>query len=421
MKKNHIPKRYFFMLTAFFITLLLYIDRVCISSAEGAISSSLGLDKTQMGWVMASFALGYALFQIPGGWFADRYGPRRTMAVIVSIWSAFTALTGAAWNYVSILVFRFIFGAGEAGAFPTNSRAAINWIPLKERGIFQGINFSGSRVGAAFALPLVAYMIEALGWRPTFFILGAVGVMAAIAWFLLFRDDPVDHPAITEVEKAYIKENRQKIDPGAKKQNIAMAKIFRSKNVWLLMGQYVASNFIFFFCLTWLFPYLKEKYNLEMVEAGFYSMFPLIAGAVGNWTSGAFVDFIYRRGNWPWSRKLPAITGFVLVIAGLVATLYMEDVTGAIVCLSIAIFGADMSISPSWSTCMDVGKEHSGKVSGTMNMAGNLGSFVTALAFPYLLEWTGDEKAFFYIASVFSFLAILCWLNIKPNKPINNE
>ena len=184
------------------------------------------------------------------------------------------------------------------------------------------------------------------------------------------------------------------------------------------MGQYFSSNFTFFFCLTWLFPHLKIKYNLEAVEAGFYSSAPLILGALGNWFSGWMVDFIYRKDRWELSRKVPAIIGFSLATIGIIASIYMNEVTGAVIFISIAVFGADMTLSPSWSTCVDVAKEHSGAVSGTMNMAGNLGSFFTALAFPYMLSMTGSDIPFFLLAAALNLLAIPMWLAVKPQIPL---
>ena len=147
-------------------------------------------------------------------------------------------------------------------------------------------------------------------------------------------------------------------------------------------------------------------------------MMPLIAGAVGNWVSGALVDYIYRTGRWKWSRRTPAILGFSLVIIGILVSLYMETALGAVLWLSVAIFGADMTLSPSWSFCMDIGQEDSGKVSGMMNMAGNLGAFATALAFPYLQAWTGSNEPFFYVAAVLAGIAIFCWLKMDPGKEV---
>jgi ACS family glucarate transporter-like MFS transporter len=170
--------------------------------------------------------------------------------------------------------------------------------------------------------------------------------------------------------------------------------------------------------LTWLFPHVKKTYELNAVDAAFYAAAPLVAGALGNWFSGWLVDKIYKSGKWQLSRKLPAMIGFFLAATGLIASLYMNSVNGAIFFVSIAIFGADMTLPPSWSFTVDVGRKNAGGVSGTMNMAGNVGSFVTALAFPYLLAWTGSPVPFFIVASILNAMAIGLWLMTKPDKPI---
>ncbi len=427
-----IPSRFLFVSGTFSLSLLLYIDRTCISVAKGPIAESLQLSDQQMGWVFSAFALGYALAQAPSGYLADRFGPRLILTSIVSIWSLFTALTGAAFNYISLLVYRFLFGVGEAGAFPSMARATFSWIPLKERGLVTGINFSGSRLGAAFALPLMAWLITATGWRATFFILGGIGVIWAVAWWFLFKDEPENHPGVSEEEKAYILENRQK---AVKTENKLKASIvLKSPNMWYTMVQYFCSNFTFFFCLSWLFPYVKETYNIGTMEAGWLAALPLIGGALGNWFSGYLIDFIYGKGHWVLSRRLTAIIGFALAVIGLIGSLQMETAYGAIIMLTIAIFGADMTLSPSWSFCVDIGNKNAGVVSGTMNMAGNVGSFVTTLAFPYLTAWfagsalVGEDQLFatktepfFYIAALLNALAIIMWLLMTPKKPLLKE
>ncbi|MEM1360028.1 MAG: MFS transporter, partial [Bacteroidota bacterium] len=192
--------RYFVAAGMFLLALLLYVDRVCISVAKESIAGDLALSDKEMGWVLSIFALGYALFQVPSGLMADKFGPRKVLTGIVTIWSALTALTGAAWNFVSLLLVRFAFGAGEAGAFPGMARATYSWIPLRERGMITGLNFSGSRLGAAFALPFVAWLITDFGWRNAFLILGGIGVAWAVAWWFSFRDRPEDHPALSKKE-----------------------------------------------------------------------------------------------------------------------------------------------------------------------------------------------------------------------------
>ncbi|UZO79778.1 MFS transporter [Aquimarina sp. ERC-38] len=415
-EKKYFPRRYFMVLGTFLLALLLYIDRVCISVAKEPISGTLNLNDKQMGWVLAAFSLGYAFFQTPSGMLSDKLGPRKVLSVIVAVWSGFTALTGAAWNFISLLVVRFLFGAGEAGAFPGMSRAIYSWIPLQERGLVTGINFSGSRLGAAFALPLVAWMIDDFGWRTSFVILGCIGVVWAGAWFLLFRDNPEEHSGISEDEKDFIIATRQQNETEKTTEKISMAILLRSKNMWLAMGQYFCSNFTFFFALTWLFPHVKTAYNLDTIEAGFYTSIPLIFGALGNWTAGAMSDRIFKNGNWDRSRIFPASLGFLLAAIGLIGSIYMNNVVGAIIFLSLAIFGADMTLPPSWSFCVDIGKENSGAVSGTMNMAGNIGAFLTALAFPYLQSWTESTTPFFIVGAILNIIAIILWYNMKPQK-----
>lgn len=414
--KGHFPKRYLMVLGTFLLALLLYIDRVCISVAKEPISETLGISDKQMGWVLAAFSLGYAFFQTPSGILADRFGPRKILAGIVAIWSGFTALTGAAFNFTSLLIVRFLFGAGEAGAFPGISRAIFSWIPLKERGIVTGINFSGSRLGAAFALPFVAWLISDFGWRATFFILGGLGIIWAVAWYWLFRDNPEEHQGISDVEKEFIRTTRQEKESLPTKEKIKFDQLAKSKNMWLAMGQYFCSNFTFFFALTWLFPHIQSEYQLETIEAGFYTAVPLVFGAFGNWFSGWLIDRIFKKGLWKKSRALPASIGFALAAIGLLGSNFAGDALTAVLFLSVAIFGADMTLPPSWAFCVDIGKKHSGAVSGTMNMAGNIGAFITALIFPYLLDWTGSTTYFFVIGAILNLLAIGLWQSMMPQK-----
>lgn len=410
--------RHFVALGMFLLALLLYIDRVCISVAKDPIAGELELSDKAMGWVLSIFALGYALFQVPSGLMADRHGPRKVLTSIVSIWSVLTAFTGAAWNFTSLFMTRFLFGAGEAGAFPGMSRAIFSWIPIKERGLIIGLNFSGSRLGAAFALPLVAWLITDYGWRSTFFILGFIGLIWAILWWISFRDTPEEHPALSEQETQEIIATRQQVDE-SNTEKLSTKQLLASKNMWSAIGQYFCSNFTFFFALTWLFPYLKTKYQLETLEAGWYATAPFVAGAIGNWLAGISIDSIFKKGKWNQSRKLPAMIGFALAAIGLIGSLYMNTPLGAVIMLSIAILGADMTLPPSWALCVDIGKKNSGAVSGTMNMAGNLGSFLTALAFPYLQSWTNSDNTFFYTAAALNVIAIFLWWRVKADKGLS--
>jgi ACS family glucarate transporter-like MFS transporter len=418
--KAKLPFRILLVLFTFILTVILYVDRACISTAKQSIMADLELTVTQFGWVMAVFTLGYALFQAPSGLWADKYGPRIVLSGIVAVWSVLTAFTGLTWNYLSMLITRFLFGAGEAGAFPALSKVSFNWYPLKERGIVQGINFSGSRLGAAVAMPLVALLITSIGWRHTFLLFGVLGVVYAVFWYMLFRNKPEESKLVSAAEMDYIVKNRQQISTNAEK-SLSFKSILSSPNVWLAMGQYVSSNFTFFFTLTWMYPFIQGKFDIDPVEAGLYASIPLIAGAFGNWVSGFLVDFIYKKGKIRLSRSLPAIVGFVLAASGMFMVTISDSMVVSVVWMAMAVFGADMTLSPSWSFCIDIGKEHSGTVSGIMNMAGNLGAFITVIAYPYLFKWTGSNVPFFITCSILSLLAVVMWFFMNPEKTISNR
>ena len=420
MLKTKFPIRYVFVLFTFALTLLLYIDRVCISYSKVEIAHDLHLSDKQMGWIMSLFAIGYALGQLPAGALIDKYGPRKVLSGIVGIWSLFIAATGAAWNFGSLAIMQFLFGSGEAGAFPGIARGVYSWIPSKERGIVNGINFSGSRIGAALAMLILSAVISSLGWRLTFLCFGLVGMGWALIWYIWFRDSPEMHRWVSDQEKEFIINSRPQLTK-SENNKITLKHLFSSTNVWLAMWQYMCSNFIFYFCLMWMLPMLRTKYNLTLQSAGVLAMLPFLAGAIGNLISGSLIDFLYKRTSLTISRRIPAIIGFSLVVIGLLMSMNQESPQILILWFSVAILGADMTLSPSWSFCIDIGKKNSGIVSAAMNMAGNIMSAISVLLFPYLIAWTGSDKSFFYVAAVLNFLAIIAWLFMKPEKSIVNK
>jgi MFS transporter, ACS family, glucarate transporter len=390
--------RYLVVAALFVLSLITYIDRAAISSAKGPMVEDLGLSDAQMGLVFSAFALGYAAAQIPSGWFADRIGPRRALALVVIAWSALTSLTGAMTRLGPLLTVRFLFGVAEAGAFPGSARVFYNWLPASERGIANGILFSGALLGGAMAFPFYAWLLNAYSWRGAFYILGIPGLIWAIGWLTWFRDHPrrpIVHDTVTMASTQ------------------PLGTMLRSRGMLLAMAQYFAGNFTFYICISWMHPYLLEQYGLTQGQAAGYAMVPLVVGASANWVAGFIVDALYRSPFRAWSRRLPGVAGFVLATAGVLWVSVANDPTSAIVGFAVATFGVELTISPSWSYCLDVGGTRSGAVSAAMNMAGNFGGFVSTNAFPLLRRLTGKPVAYFQAAALLNLAAILCWWSMR--------
>jgi len=398
----------------FFHSVNTYMDRACIASAVDYIKRDLNISGQMMGLVLGIFAVGYALFQVPSGWIADHLGPRKALTIVVAVWSVFTALTGAARSALQMLTLRFLFGVGEAGAFPGATQAFYRWLPARDRGLAHGINFSGSRLGAAFSLFLMPWLIRQIGWRWTFAVNGLIGVIWAIVWLLWFRDNPKDNPKVNQEELDYIETGRVSDFKATVKSSFA--EVFTSLNMSLAMVQYFASNVTFFISLTWLPSYLKDQWP-DDPRAIYLSAVPLIFAAFANWIAGTMVTQLFKRGFHVGSRRLTAIVGFSLGVTGLLLATQTSDLYVFVLWFSLATFGVDMTLSPSWAFCNDIGGANSGAVSGSMNMVGNIGAALSAITFPFLLnEDTGSANAFFCTAAGLNFVAIVAWCVMNPNR-----
>ena len=419
-------QRFVLVFLLFLHTVNTYMDRVCISAAKGAMQKDIsGLDDQMMGYVFGIFAIGYALFQIPAGWFSDRAGPRRALTIVVIIWSIFTALSGAVYTAISLLVVRFLFGAGEAGAYPGATRALYSWLPAKERGIGQGIFHSGARVGAALSLLVMPWVIDVIGWRMTFVCNAVVGLVWGAVWWLWYRNEPSEHAKVNEAELQMIREGLE--EEARTETKVPYIQVVTSANVLLAMFQYAASNITFFISITWLQPYLRKTWGEEY---GYLASLPLLCGAVALWISGYAVTYLHKLGMPVMSRRLPAMVGYSLGAFGLLLCTQAAEANSVwvfIACFSLATFGVEMTLSPSWAFCMDIGGSRSGAVSAAMNMVGNMGAAVSAVAFPYFVsnvtipmiaEKTGTANSFFVFAAGMNALAVVAWLFMNPGREL---
>jgi len=397
------------------VSFLTILARVGISGAKLEMAHDLGIGDVSFGLVFGAFALGYAVFMVPSGLMADHWGPRKSLAFSVFFWSLFTLFTGLATGIVALICIRLLFGVAEAGVFPQATRALHNWTLPQERGLALGLLNMGSRLGAAFGLAISPISVERLGWRHSFALLGIVGVIWAVIWFCWFRDRPRGNSgSIATDTGGAIKEQTQ--IPARKK--FPLRAFLSSRNFYLITYQYFASQFTFFICLTWLLPFAKTRYGISSSQAGIYSSIPLYCGALAMWIGGTAVDRIYRTGRWKLSRTLPSAAGFALSSVIILLAPYMHSVGWFIACFALATFGLDLTISPSWTVCCDVGGRYSGTLSAAMNTSGALGSLVSSFLFPLFMKWTGSIAIYFCAAACLNLIAVVSWIYIEPSHPL---
>lgn len=396
----------------FALSIITYIDRVCISSAAGAIRTEIGLTPSQMGWVFSAFTLAYAVFEIPSGWLGDVIGPRKVLMRIVLWWSAFTMATGLAWNYSSLVVCRFLFGIGEAGAFPNMSRSLARWFPARERGTAHGVMFMGSRAGGALTPPLVVFIIGIAGWRESFWIFGILGIIWSAFWWRWFRDDPGQHPAVSAEELAVIREDAE---PDRRVQ-LPWRSLLNLNLLWICL-MYFCYGYSLYFYLTWMPTYLKDARGFSDQLVGIIHGLVLLAAAIATLLGGRLTDVLVRRYGIRISRSIGAITLPFSGIALAGAALTRNDVMSAVL-LALGAGAGDLCLSTCWAICHDVGKDASGTVTGCMNTFGNLGGTLSPLVVGYSVQWWGSWSIPLLIASCVSVIGGVLTLLIDSRKQL---
>jgi len=370
-----------------------------------------------MGLAFAAFAWAYALFEIPGGWLGDKFGPRKVLMRVVLWWSFFTAATGWVWNLASLLSTRFLFGAGEAGCFPNLARMFTNWLPRQERSRAVGLMWLSARWGGAFTPLLVVWVFSFMSWRSGFALFGAIGIVWAAGFYWWFRDNPRDHKSVNAAELELLGD-RQENSRG--ELNVPWDKLLRSRTVWLLWLQYFCFSYGWYFYITWLPTYLKDGRGVEMTKGALLAGLPLFFGGIGSMFSGWLAAWLVRhRYDLARIRRRLACVGFIGAAGMLVLSPYIADPVLAMVAMGLASFALDLAIPCSWSTCMDVGGRYAGTLSGSMNMAGNLAGGVAPVAVGYILECTGHNWLItFWISAAIYILGSLCWIWIDSVTPL---
>lgn len=401
-----------------FMYMITYVDRVNISTAAPFIKDDLGLSNTQLGLALSAFAIPYAFFQIFGGMLGDRFGPRKVLGVVGLMWGIATIATGFVSGLASLFAARLALGFGEGASFPTATHAMAKWLPPERRAFGQGITHSFSRLGNAIAPLLIAALIAWWGWRESFWIVGAVSLIWVFFWVRYFRDNPKDHPKMTQKEldelPAY-----QTADASSTKDPIDWPLLLRRVlPVTLIDFCYGWSLWVY---LTWIPSFFADQYHLELAKFALFTTLVLIAGVVGDTAGGLISDKLMQRtGNLRFARRSVLVVGLLGSFAFVVPTLMVKQITVVTVCLALAFFFLELCNSVLWSIPMDIAPRHAGTAGGLMNTGFGVAGILSPFTFGLLLDVTGHWLVPFGLSAALLFVGAMLALRVNP-RPIDVE
>jgi len=418
------------------LSFLTYFDRVCIVRAQDDIQHDLGISDEQMGLIFGAFWLAYALFEIPGGWMGDRFGARITLTRIVLAWSLFTILSGSASGFVSLLAFRFLFGAGEAGAYPNMANVQAHWLPARSRGRAGGLLWLLARFGGAFSPLLFGTMLRSFdsagfrsllaavdlpddlaAWRIAFWAAGGIGLLWCLAFYPWFRDDPAAVPSVNVAELQLIKADALPSAAGHRMPGEAWLALLRSRSLWAMGSLYVCTSFGWSFYVSWMPRYFKEVHNVQFDQSEVVSGLPLFCGGISCLVGGVLSDALVRRTGRKWlGRAFFPIGGHALAAAAMLALPLAATANQATALMCIAAASADLGQGANWATIVDLGGRYAGTAAGFINMVGNAGNYLQPYLGALIFGAWGWDALFSVYAGAFLAAAAL-WLLINPERP----
>jgi MFS family permease len=397
---------------------LTYLDRVNISTAMASSEflKDIPLTKTQTGLIFSAFAYPYLLFQISGGWIADKLGPRLSLTICGIIWACATIMTGLVHGLLMMFVARVILGFGEGATFPTATRAMSNWMPKTKRGYAQGITHAFSRLGNAITPWLVATLIAAISWRGSFIVVGIVSLSWALAWGLYFRDDPNQHKAITPEEIATL-------PPYSAKQS-------HVKVPWKQLASRMSPVIVVYFCygwtlwlfLSWIPSFFKNEYQLDLQNSALFASGVFFSGVVGDTLGGVVSDRLFEKTkNLNVARRNLVAVMMVLCSLSLLPILFTHDIRLVALALSAGFFCAEFTIGPMWAIPMDIAPKYSGTASGMMNTGSAFAAIVSPVVFGYIVDKTGHWTWPFMGSIALMLFGAALSFAMHPDRPLSTE
>jgi MFS family permease len=402
------------------LAMITYLDRACISTLAKDIRASLSLSEGQMSVVFSAFALAYAAFEIPTAWWADRAGTRSVLTRIVVWWSSFTIASAAAFNYVSLVVIRFLFGAGEAGAWPTAARTFSRWIPRSERGKVQGIFFAGAHLAGGVTPFLVIFLLKHLHWRTIFVLFGALGFVWAAVWWFWFRDEPEEHAAVNASERVWIAAGREAAAPHHGSAEY-WRRLATHRNIWALCLMYFANSYGFYFCITWLPTYLEVKHGFTAESLGFLAGLPLLLSVLGDLFGGVTTDWAVAAFGPRIGRCLLGGLAYLVAAAAMFLAAVSPSGVGAAMGIGVAVAASMFTLGAAWGTCLDIGGNHAGVVSAAMNTSGQVGSVLCPIVVIWLKDRTQDWNSPLLLIGGLFLVGAVGWALIDPRRKVFDE
>jgi ACS family glucarate transporter-like MFS transporter len=411
-----VPYRYRVLALLCSLTTLTYLDRICISIVGVRIKTEFGLSNTQFGWVLASFSLAYALFEIPSGVLGDRIGPKALFIRIVLFWSLFTALTGFATGLISLIFIRFLFGVGESGTYPNCMIVISRWFPVQEIGrslTWVGI---GSQIGSAIAPLIIIPIAVAYGWRASFYVNAVIGVLWVLICYLWFKNFPSQMKNISTKEVEYIENNRRF---STSHHHISWKIILRNRNLWALMLMYFCCQWANYFFVAWMPVYLVEgrHFTENVMKEIVFTLF--IVGIVGFLIGGYVGDLLVKRKGLRFGRRFVGMTGLGIcgLLIFLAAILPQNNIVAF--CLIAANGFFSFGVMVSYAVCTDIGRNNAGTVTGAMNFFGQMGAFFLAIIFGKMVDVFHNFDYPLFVVAFVMLTGALLWLGIDPLKQVS--
>ena len=413
------PTRWLILGLLFAISVVTYIDRVNISVTARQMMPALDLTDQEMGVIFSSFVIGYALFQVPGGWLSDRWGARRILTIGLVWWSCFTALTAmAATSSLAVplgivgalALVRFLLGLGEAVALPTFNRAVTDWLPAHERGLGIGIAIGGIGVGSAMTPPITAWVMVNYGWQTAFYLSSLLGLILAIIWWVFARDRPAHDPCGQSIQGTVSTARSSATSP-----KIPWARLRNTPTVWWLVLSYACLGYVAYIYMSWFYLYLVNVRGFNVLRGGLFAAMPFLAILVSCPLGGLATDRLALRYGLTGGRRIIGLAGMVLAAIFIALGATMESPYPAIASLSLGAGWLYFSVGAYWASTSDLSNTHAGSLSGLMNMGANIGGALSPTMTPWIATQWGWPVSL-SIAALIALLGGLLWLKIDPGR-----